>query len=79
MEELDLTKSEEGCGANSPAVRLLRFWLEVGGNKEVKVIAMKGSQENSVNMWLESMSDHGVKLINKVDQDGKVIYTIFLP
>ncbi len=42
MEELDLTKAESGCGANSASVRLLKFWLEVGGNREIKVIAQKG-------------------------------------
>ncbi|WP_338603457.1 hypothetical protein V6M85_04360 [Sulfolobus tengchongensis] len=79
MEELDLTKAGTGCGADSPAIRLLRFWLEVGGNKEVKVIAIKGSQESQVEMWLNMMSEKGVKLINKIDEKDKIVYTIFLP
>ncbi|ACP34412.1 conserved hypothetical protein [Sulfolobus islandicus Y.G.57.14] len=79
MEELDLTKAESGCGANSASVRLLKFWLEVGGNREIKVIAQKGSQEEQVNMWIGLMSEKGVKLVDKKDEKDKIVYTIFLP
>ncbi|QGA53576.1 hypothetical protein GFS03_02685 [Sulfolobus sp. E5-1-F] len=79
MEELDLTKAESGCGANSASIRLLKFWLEVGGNKEIKVIALKGSQEEQVNMWIDVMSEKGVKLVDKKDEKDKIVYTIFLP
>lgn len=79
MEELDLTKADTRCGSDSPAIRLSRFWLEVGGNKEVRVIALRGVQEDQVNMWLMAMSEKGVRLINKKSENDKIIYTIFLP
>ncbi len=79
MDELDLTKADTRCGADSPSIRLLRFWLEVGGNKEIRVVALRGVQEDQVDMWITAMNEKGVRLVNKASEKDKVVYTIFLP
>ncbi|ARM75090.1 hypothetical protein [Acidianus manzaensis] len=79
MNELDLTKSSGGCGANSPSVSLMKFWLEVGGNQEVKIIVTQGVQADQVDMWAAAMQDKGVKILNKEIKEDRVIYTVYLP
>ncbi|MEM4080352.1 MAG: hypothetical protein QXY37_03420 [Metallosphaera sp.] len=78
-EEVDLTKQSGGCGANSPAVTLMKTWLEKGGNRNIKVVATPGVQVDQVEMWVAAMSEQGDKLIEKKIEDGKVVFTISLP
>ncbi|ABP94781.1 MULTISPECIES: hypothetical protein [Metallosphaera] len=78
-DEVDLTKQSGGCGANSPAVTLMKFWLETGGNRDIKVFATPGVQADQVDMWAMAMSDQGVKILKKDNEDGKVVYIIHLP
>ncbi|AHC51398.1 hypothetical protein SUSAZ_05110 [Sulfolobus acidocaldarius SUSAZ] len=80
MESLDLTTDvEKGtCESGSTYMSLLRFWLEVGGNKEVKVIAWKGRQEGQVDNWVSQMADKGVKIVDKKINNEKVTYIIYL-
>ncbi|MDT7900652.1 MAG: hypothetical protein RRE78_01935 [Acidianus sp.] len=79
MKELDLTKQSGGCGANTPSVSLMKFWLETGGNQEVKIIALQGVQADQVEMWAMAMQEKGVKILNKEFSENKVIYTVYLP
>lgn len=79
MNRLDLTKLSGGCGANSPSVALMKFWLESGGSQEIQVIALNGVQADQVDMWAAAMQDKGVKILKKEVVDNKVIYTIYLP
>jgi ABC-type metal ion transport system substrate-binding protein len=78
-EEIDLTKETGSCGANAPAVVLMRKWLETGGNREIKVLATPGAQEDQVEMWAQAMKEQGVKIVSKEKVDGKVTYLIYLP
>ncbi|BDC18150.1 hypothetical protein [Acidianus sp. HS-5] len=79
MKELDLTKQSGGCGSNTPSVSLMKFWLEIGGNQEVKIIALQGVQADQVEMWAMAMQEKGVKILNKEFNEDKVIYTVYLP
>ncbi len=79
MNELDLSKQPGGCGANTTSVSLMRFWLETGGNQEVRIIAQQGVQADEVEMWVMAMQEKGVKILKKEISDSKVIYNIYLP
>ncbi|MEW9491834.1 MAG: hypothetical protein TQ35_0006500 [Candidatus Aramenus sulfurataquae] len=79
MKELDLSQQSGGCGSNSTSVRLMRFWLESGGNQTVKIIAQQGVQADEVEMWATVMQERGVKVLKKELVDGKVVYEVYLP
>ncbi|EZQ10847.1 MULTISPECIES: hypothetical protein [Acidianus] len=79
MTDLDLSNQSGGCGSNSPALTLMKFWLEVGGNQKVSVIAQEGVQADQVEMWAAAMQEKGVKILNKTLKGNKIIYEIFLP
>lgn len=78
-EEIDLSKETGGCGANAPAVVLMKKWLELGGNREIKVLATPGVQVDQVEMWAEAMKEQGVKILSKEERDGRIVYSIYLP
>jgi hypothetical protein len=57
----------------------MRKWLETGGNREIKVLATPGAQEDQVEMWAQAMKEQGVKIVSKEKVDAKVTYLIYLP
>lgn len=79
MNELDLSKQSGGCGASTTSISLMKFWLETGGNQEVKIIAQQGVQADEVEMWAMAMQEKGVKILKKEILGDKVIYNIYLP
>ncbi|QKR00557.1 hypothetical protein GWK48_09355 [Metallosphaera tengchongensis] len=79
VDEIDLTKQSGGCGANSPAVTLMKYWLESGGNREVKVLATPGVQSDQVEMWATAMGEQGVKILKKDNENNMMVYIIHLP
>jgi len=77
--ELDLTVADTKCGSDSPSVRIMRFWVEVGGDKDVVIKALKGVQVDQVEMWSLAMEEKGVKVLEKKDEGNVMIYKIHLP
>jgi hypothetical protein len=77
--ELDLTVADTKCGSDSPSVRIMRFWVEVGGEKDIIIKALKGVQVDQVDMWAIAMEDKGVKILEKKDEGNSVLYKVRLP
>jgi|ECHhosMinimDraft_1075155.scaffolds.fasta_scaffold00022_7 hypothetical protein len=78
MEVLDLLHSDAKCGADSPSMRILTKWVQMGAG-ELKVIALKGIQTDVVDMWIQTFQDKGVKLKEKREEGNTVIYLLELP
>jgi predicted metalloenzyme YecM len=78
LSELDLTQADAKCSTDSASVRLMKKWLEIGeGN--IKVIALKGIQTDTLEMWAQAMADKGVKILEKQENGDRVIYLVHLP